>query len=102
MRHARFKPFALVAAAVLALSACTGGTGSGSDAPEGSGGGGDGGTGYPDGTITVIVPFAAGGPTDTVTRLASEPMAAAPGHNIVDQTVDGVSSTVAANPMPTP
>ena len=97
MRHARFKPFALVAAAALALSACTGGTGSGSDAPEGSGGGGDGGTGYPDGTITVIVPFAAGGPTDTVTRLVAEPMAAELGVEIVVQNVEGAGGTVAAD-----
>ena len=97
MRHARFKPFALVAAAVLALSACTGGTGSGSEAPEGSGGGGDGGTGYPDGTITVIVPFAAGGPTDTVTRLIAEPMAAELGVEIVVQNVEGAGGTVAAD-----
>ena len=97
MRHARFKPFALAAAAVLALSACTGGTGSGSDAPEGSGGGGDGGTGYPDGTITVIVPFAAGGPTDTVTRLIAEPMAAELGVEIVVQNVEGAGGTVAAD-----
>jgi tripartite-type tricarboxylate transporter receptor subunit TctC len=97
MRHARFKPFALVAAAALALSACTGGTGSGSDAPEGSGGGGDGGGGYPDGTITVIVPFAAGGPTDTVTRLIAEPMAAELGVEIVVQNVEGAGGTVAAD-----
>ena len=97
MRHARFKPFALVAAAALALSACTGGTGSGSDAPEGSAGGGDGGTGYPDGTITFIVPFAAGGPTDTVTRMVAEPMAAELGVEIVVQNVEGAGGTVAAD-----
>lgn len=97
MRHARFKPFALVAAAALALSACTGGTGSGSDAPAGSGDAGDGGTGYPDGTITFIVPFAAGGPTDTVTRLVAEPMAAELGAEIVVQNVEGAGGTVAAD-----
>jgi tripartite-type tricarboxylate transporter receptor subunit TctC len=97
MRHARFKPFALVAAAALALSACTGGTGSGSDAPAGSAGAGDGGSGYPDGTITFIVPFAAGGPTDTVTRLIAEPMAAELGAEIVVQNVEGAGGTVAAD-----
>jgi tripartite-type tricarboxylate transporter receptor subunit TctC len=97
MRHARFKPFALVAAAALALSACTGGTGSGSDAPEGSAGAGDGGSGYPDGTITFIVPFAAGGPTDTVTRLIGEPMASELGVEIVVQNVEGAGGTVAAD-----
>ncbi|HYI67874.1 MAG TPA: tripartite tricarboxylate transporter substrate-binding protein [Candidatus Limnocylindrales bacterium] len=97
MRHARFRPFALVAAAALALSACSDGTGSGSDAPDASTGGGDGGSGYPDGTITVIVPFAAGGPTDTVTRLVTEPMAAELGAEIVVQNVEGAGGTVAAD-----
>jgi tripartite-type tricarboxylate transporter receptor subunit TctC len=97
MRHARFKPVALVAAAALALSACTGGTGSGSDAPEGSAGAGDGGSGYPDSTITFVVPFAAGGPTDTVTRLIAEPMAAELGVEIVVQNVEGAGGTVAAD-----
>ena len=69
MRHARIKSFALFAALALAVSACSDGSGSGSDSPEGSGDGGNGGAGgYPDGAITIVVPFAAGGPTDTVTR----------------------------------
>ena len=29
---------------------------------------------YPDRTITMVVPFTAGGPTDTVTRLVAEAM----------------------------
>ena len=74
MTHARIKPFALFAALALVVSACSDGSGSGSDAPEGSGDGGAG--GYPEGAITFVVPFAAGGPTDTVTRLIAEPMSA--------------------------
>jgi tripartite-type tricarboxylate transporter receptor subunit TctC len=99
MRHARFKPFALVAAAALALSACSDGTGSGSgsDAPDASAGGAGGGSGYPDGTITIIVPFASGGPTDTVTRLVAEPMAAELGVEVVVQNVEGAGGTVAAD-----
>lgn len=95
MRHAAFKPFALLAAVALALGACSDGTGSGSGAPAGSGDGGGAG-GYPDGAITIIVPFAAGGPTDTVTRLIAEPMGAELGQQIVVQNVEGAGGTVAA------
>jgi tripartite-type tricarboxylate transporter receptor subunit TctC len=57
------------------------------------GGGGD----YPDQPITIVVPFAAGGPTDTVTRLIAEPMAAELGGEIVVQNVEGAGGTVAAD-----
>ena len=80
----------------LLLAACQGG---GSDGSAGaSGGGGDGGDagGYPEDQITFIVPFSAGGPTDTVTRLVAEPMAAELGVEIVVQNVEGAGGTVAA------
>ena len=97
MRHARIKPFALFAALALAVSACSDGSGSGSDSPEGSGDGGNGGAGgYPDGAITIVVPFAAGGPTDTVTRLVAEPMSAELGQQITVTNVEGAGGTVAA------
>lgn len=51
---------------------------------------------YPERAITIVVPFAAGGPTDTVTRLIAEPMAAALGTEIVIQNVTGAGGTVAA------
>jgi len=95
MTHARFRPFALLAALALAVSACSDGSGSGSEAPDGSGGGGGDG-GYPDAAITIVVPFAAGGPTDTVTRLLQEPMGAELGQQIVVQNVEGAGGTVAA------
>jgi tripartite-type tricarboxylate transporter receptor subunit TctC len=44
----------------------------------------------------VIVPIAEGGPTDTVTRLIAEPMAAELGGEIVVQNVEGAGGTVAA------
>lgn len=57
----------------------------------------DGGAeGYPDRPITIVVPFAAGGPTDTVTRLISGPMAVELGGEIVIQNVTGAGGTVAA------
>ena len=43
------------------------------------------------------MPFAAGGPTDTVTRLVAEPMAAELGVEIVVQNVEGAGGTVAAD-----
>jgi tripartite-type tricarboxylate transporter receptor subunit TctC len=66
---------------------------------SGSGGteGGSGGAGnYPDRNITFVVPFSAGGPTDTVTRMISEPMAKELGARIVVQNVEGAGGTVAA------
>ena len=52
--------------------------------------------GYPDGEITFVVPFSAGGPTDTVTRLIAEPMSEELGQQIVVQNVEGAGGTVAA------
>ncbi|MEO3890434.1 tripartite tricarboxylate transporter substrate-binding protein [Nonomuraea sp. B5E05] len=65
---------------------------------SGNGGGGtaDAGGGYPDDNITIVVPFSAGGPTDTVTRLIAEPMAAKLGGKIVVQNVEGAGGTVGA------
>jgi tripartite-type tricarboxylate transporter receptor subunit TctC len=51
---------------------------------------------YPNRPITIVVPFAAGGPTDTVTRLIAEPMSAALGQQIVVQNVTGAGGTLAA------
>ncbi|SDQ55676.1 tripartite tricarboxylate transporter substrate-binding protein [Thermostaphylospora chromogena] len=62
----------------------------------GAGGGGDTGENYPDRNITFVVPFSAGGPTDTVTRMIAEPMAAELGGKIVIQNVGGAGGTVGA------
>ncbi|NUT31793.1 MAG: extracellular solute-binding protein [Hamadaea sp.] len=59
-------------------------------------GGGGGGAAYPDQNITIVVPFSAGGPTDTVTRMIAEPMAKKLGGKIVVQNVEGAGGTVAA------
>src|ERR687896_1242206 len=82
---------ALAATAIL-VGACTGGGGAGS--PGTSPGGAAG--GYPDRAVTMIVPFSAGGPTDTVTRLIADPMSAKLGAQIVVQNVGGAGGTVAA------
>lgn len=55
-----------------------------------------GGGAYPNKEITMVVPFSAGGPTDTVTRLITEPMSEELGVEIVVQNVEGAGGTVAA------
>ena len=80
----------VLAALALAVSACTGGGSGSPGADDGDAGG------YPEQAIDVIVPFAEGGPTDTVTRLIAEPMAAELGGEIVPQNVEGAGGTVAA------
>src|SRR5919107_1390304 len=61
----------------------------------GAGGGGDAGK-YPDQNVTFVVPFSAGGPTDTVTRMIADPMAKKLGAQIVVQNVEGAGGTVGA------
>jgi tripartite-type tricarboxylate transporter receptor subunit TctC len=51
---------------------------------------------YPSRPITIVVPFTAGGPTDTVTRLISEPMSATLGQQVVVQNTAGAGGTLAA------
>lgn len=86
---------AVAAMAALALAACQSGD-DGASAGAGGGDGGDAGN-YPEQPITFVVPFAAGGPTDTVTRLIAEPMAAELGTDAVVQNVTGAGGTVAAS-----
>ena len=51
---------------------------------------------YPDRPITFVVPFSAGGPTDTVTRLIADPMSKTLGQQIVVQNTAGAGGTLAA------
>ena len=51
---------------------------------------------YPDRPITIIVPFAAGGPTDTVTRLVAEAMSGDLGQQVLVENVGGAGGTVGA------
>jgi tripartite-type tricarboxylate transporter receptor subunit TctC len=48
---------------------------------------------YPERTITMIVPFAAGGPTDTIARIVGEDMQKTLGHPIVVENVAGAGGT---------
>src|SRR5215210_6042827 len=51
---------------------------------------------YPSRPITVIVPFAAGGPTDIIARIVSENMSKTLGHTIVIENVVGAGGTTAS------
>jgi tripartite-type tricarboxylate transporter receptor subunit TctC len=51
---------------------------------------------YPERAITVIVPHAAGGPTDTVSRLIAESMTQTLGEALVVENAGGAGSTVGA------
>lgn len=52
--------------------------------------------GYPERSITMVVPFAAGGPTDTVGRLVAERMSQELGQQIVIENVGGAGGTLGA------
>ncbi|GLQ82277.1 hypothetical protein GCM10007881_58000 [Mesorhizobium huakuii] len=51
---------------------------------------------YPERTITIVVPFAAGGPTDTVTRLVAEAMSKDLGQQVIVENVGGAGGTLGA------
>ena len=50
--------------------------------------------GYPNRPVTVVVPAAAGGPTDTVTRLIGEPMSRTLGQQFIVENVGGAGGTI--------
>src|SRR5262245_34933469 len=52
--------------------------------------------GYPNKVITIVVPFTAGGPTDTVARLIAVPMSKSLGQQIIIENVGGAGGTVGA------
>ena len=51
---------------------------------------------YPERTITMVVPFSAGGPTDTVARLIAESMSKDLGQQIIVENVGGAGGTLGA------
>jgi len=52
---------------------------------------------YPAKVITIVVPFAAGGPTDTVARLIAVPMSKTLKQQVIIENVVGAGGTIAAN-----
>ena len=75
MRNHRF-----VGAAMLVI-ACAGGTGAGAQT-------------YPTRPITLVVPFAAGGPTDAITRIVGERMRTALGQTVIIENVTGADGSI--------
>ncbi len=96
---------ATLAVVLLAAAACGPGASPGATGPRATGpaattaGSGPAATmsGWePGGPITIVVPFAAGGPTDTVTRLVAEPMSTSLGVQVIVSNVAGAGGTLAA------
>ena len=52
---------------------------------------------YPEKVITMVVPFTAGGPTDTVARLVARPMSQVLKQQIIVENVGGAGGTIGAN-----
>jgi len=52
---------------------------------------------YPSKVVTMIVPYAAGGPTDTVARLIAAPMSKTLTQQVIIENVLGAGGTIAAN-----
>jgi tripartite-type tricarboxylate transporter receptor subunit TctC len=52
---------------------------------------------YPSRVVTLIVPYSAGGPTDTVTRIFAESMTQAFGQQVIVENVAGASGTIGAS-----
>jgi tripartite-type tricarboxylate transporter receptor subunit TctC len=52
---------------------------------------------YPNQPVTIVVPFSAGGPTDTVTRLVAEAMGRDLGQTVIVENVGGAGGTLGAS-----
>src|SRR4051812_39792507 len=53
--------------------------------------------GYPTRPITVVVPFAAGGPTDTIARIMAERMGRTLGQPVIVENTAGAGGTIAVS-----
>jgi tripartite-type tricarboxylate transporter receptor subunit TctC len=56
---------------------------------------------YPTRTITIVVPFAAGGPTDTVTRLIGQSMTKSLGQTVIVENTAGAGGTIGVEKVAT-
>jgi tripartite-type tricarboxylate transporter receptor subunit TctC len=56
---------------------------------------------YPTRTISIVVPFAAGGPTDTVTRLIGQSMTKSLGRTVIVENVAGAGGTIGVEKVAT-
>ena len=56
---------------------------------------------YPTHTITIVVPFAAGGPTDTVTRLIAQSMTKSLGQTVIVENTAGAGGTIGVEKVAT-
>lgn len=52
---------------------------------------------YPDKPVTLVIPFAVGGPTDVVARMISIPMGKSLGQSVIVENVIGAGGTIGAN-----
>ncbi len=57
---------------------------------------------FPNKPITMIVPFAAGGPTDIIARIVGESMSRTLGQQVVIENVAGAGGTTASPAPPRP
>lgn len=52
---------------------------------------------YPDKVVSIIIPFTAGGPTDTVGRLIAQPMTTVLKQQVIIENIGGAGGTIAAS-----
>jgi tripartite-type tricarboxylate transporter receptor subunit TctC len=94
MRHTRSAVPALLAVSVLTLAAC------GDDGGDaGSGSGGKAASDYPTKTIKLIVPYAAGGPTDLAARTIGTCLEDEFGQTVVVENREGASGSIGMQAM---